>query len=78
MTTLRQHRLRKVWTLRDLAREAGVSQQSIVNAEAGKPLRLMTMRKLASALEVDVWDVEEFAAALEAMGAEGEESKIAA
>ena len=78
MTTLRQHRLRKVWTLRDLAREAGVSQQSIVNAEAGKPLRLMTMRKLASALEVDVWDVEEFAAALEAMGAEGEASKIAA
>ena len=75
MTTLRQHRLRKVWSLRDLAREAGVSQQSIVNAEAGKPLRLMTMRKLASALDVDVWDVEEFASALEAMG---EESKIAA
>jgi len=75
MTTLRQHRLRKVWTLRDLAREAGVSQQSIVNAEAGKPLRIMTMRKLATALDVDVWDVEEFAAVLEAMG---EESKIAA
>jgi transcriptional regulator with XRE-family HTH domain len=75
MTTLRQHRLRKVWSLRDLAREAGVSQQTIVNAEAGKPLRLMTMRKLASALDVDVWDVEEFAAVLEVMG---EESKIAA
>jgi transcriptional regulator with XRE-family HTH domain len=75
MTTLRQHRLKKVWTLRDLAREAGVSQQSIVNAEAGRPLRLTTMRKLATALDVDVWDVDEFAAVLEAMG---EESKVAA
>jgi transcriptional regulator with XRE-family HTH domain len=68
MPTLRQHRLRRVWTIRDLAREAGVSQQSVVNGEAGKPLRIATMRKMANALDVDVWDVDEFAATLEAMG----------
>ncbi len=78
MTTLRQHRLRKPWTLRDLAREAEVSQQSIVNAEAGKPLRITTMRKMANALGVNVWDVEEFATALEVMGEGDLGSKIAA
>lgn len=70
MTTLKQHRLKKPWTLRDLAREAGVSQQSIVNAEAGKPLRIATMKKMAAALGADVWDVEEFAAILQTMGEE--------
>ncbi len=78
MPTLKQHRLKKPWTLRELASEAKVSQQSIVNAEAGRPLRIVTMRKMATALGVDVWDVDEFAAALEAMGEETGESKIAA
>ena len=78
MPTLKQHRLRKVWTVRDLAREAGVSQQSVVNGEAGRPLRLATMRKMAGALGVDVWDVEEFAATLRAMGEEGADVKLAA
>ena len=78
MPTLKQHRLRKVWTVRDLAREAGVSQQSVVNGEAGRPLRLATMRKMANALGVGVWDVEEFAATLRAMGEQGAEVKLAA
>jgi transcriptional regulator with XRE-family HTH domain len=78
MATLKQHRLKKPWTLREFASEAKVSQQSIVNAEAGKPLRISTMRKMAAALGVDVWDVDEFASALEAMGEEGDASKIAA
>ncbi len=78
MPTLKQHRLRKVWTVRDLAREAGVSQQSVVNGEAGRPLRLATMRKMATALGVSVLDVEEFAATLRAMGEEGSELKAAA
>jgi transcriptional regulator with XRE-family HTH domain len=77
MPTLRQQRLRRVWTIRDLAREAGVSQQSVVNGEAGKPLRIATMRKMANALDVDVWDIDEFAATLEAMGG-AEDLKIAA
>ena len=76
MPTLKQHRLRKVWTIRDLAAHAGVSQQSVVNGEAGRPLRLATMKKIAEALGVDPWDVTEFAATLEAMG-EGE-GKLAA
>jgi len=78
MGTLKQHRLRKVWTVRDLAREADVSQQSVVNGEAGKPLRLTTMRKMADALDVSVWDVEEFAATLRAMGEGVAMSKAAA
>ena len=78
MATLKQHRLRKVWTVRDLSKEAGVSQQSVVNGEAGKPVRLATMRKMADALGVSVWDVEEFAATLRAMGEEASESKLAA
>ena len=78
MATLKQHRLRKVWTVRELAREAGVSQQSVVNGEAGRPLRLATMRKMAEALDASVWDVEEFAATLKAMGEEGTSSKLAA
>jgi len=78
MGTLKQHRLRKVWTVRDLAREADVSQQSVVNGEAGKPLRLTTMRKMADALDVSVWDVEEFAATLSAMGDGVAASKVAA
>jgi transcriptional regulator with XRE-family HTH domain len=78
MATLKQHRLRKPWTLREFAREAGVSQQSIVNAEAGRPLRIATMRKMATALGVDVWDVDEFAAALEAMGEGNDGEKVAA
>jgi DNA-binding XRE family transcriptional regulator len=78
MATLKQHRLQKVWTVRDLAREADVSQQSVVNGEAGKPLRLTTMRKMAEALDVSVWEVEEFATTLRAMGEEGAMSKLAA
>ncbi len=78
MATLKQHRLQKVWGVRDLAREADVSQQSVVNGEAGKPLRLTTMRKMAEALGVSVWEVEEFAATLRAMGEEGATSKLAA
>ena len=78
MPTLKQHRLRMVWTVRDLAREAGVSQQSVVNGEAGRPLRITTMRKMAEALGVSVWEVDEFVAGLRAMGAEAETSKRAA
>lgn len=78
MPTLKQHRLRKVWTVRDLAREAGVSQQSVVNGEAGRPLRITTMRKMAEALGVPVWDVDEFATMLEAMGDGDEPKKLAA
>ena len=78
MPTLKQHRLRKVWTIRDLAAEAGVSQQSIVKAEAGKMIRLGTMKKMARALDVDPWEVAEFADMLEQMGEVAAVGKLAA
>jgi transcriptional regulator with XRE-family HTH domain len=65
--TLREVRIRRLLSQRELARRAGVAQRAIVEVEAGRRVpRLATMRKLAEALGVDPMEVDEFRAAVEA------------
>ena len=60
---LRQLRLRKGWSLRDLAREADVAVDTLIDAErAARPPRPSTMRKIAEALGVEIAEVDEFRA----------------
>ncbi len=66
MPTLREVRIRRFLSLRELAKRASVAQRTIVEAEAGRQVpRPATMRKLAEALEVDPIEVDEFRAAIE-------------
>ena len=54
MPTVRELRLRQLWSQRELARRAGVAEGTIVNIETGqRPPRLLTMRRIAEALGVD-------------------------
>jgi len=65
MPTLREVRLGKMLSIRSLAKAAGVSTQTIVSTEMGrKAPQFGTMRKIATALEVEPQDITEFAAAL--------------
>ncbi len=74
MPTLREVRLSKLWSQRELARRSGVAERTIVSIEKGqRPPRLVTMRKLADALGVDWREVAEFRATVE-----GSEEKAAA
>ncbi len=78
MPTLREVRLRRFLSQRELARRAGVAQRTIVEAEAGRQVpHAKTMRKLAEALDVDPMEVDEFRAAVEA-AIEALEEKVAA
>ena len=66
MPTLREVRLRRLLSQRELAKRAGVVQRTIVEAEAGRQVpRLATMRKLSEALGVAPEEVDEFRAAIE-------------
>jgi transcriptional regulator with XRE-family HTH domain len=66
MPTLRELRIRRLFSLRALAKRADVAQRTIVEAEAGRRVpQLGTMRKIAAALEVDPLEVDEFRAAIE-------------
>ncbi len=66
MPTLREMRIRRLLSLRDLAQLANVAQRTIVEAEAGRQVpHPKTMRKLAEALDVDPMEVDEFRAAIE-------------
>ena len=66
MPTLREVRLARLWSQRELARRAGVAEGTVVNIETGKhPPRLLTMRRIADALGVDWRQVDEFRAAVE-------------
>jgi DNA-binding XRE family transcriptional regulator len=65
MKTLKQHRRENALSIRDLAAKAGVSHQTIVSGEAGKRLRLVSIRRIAEALGVKPMDVEEFARVIE-------------
>ncbi len=67
MPTLRELRLGRLWSQRELARRAGVAERTIINAETGQRLpRLLTMRRIAEALGVDWREVAEFRSAVEA------------
>ena len=61
MPTLRELRIERLWTQRQLAARAGVSHGTIVSAETGQRLpRLLTMRRIADALGIDWAEVAEF------------------
>lgn len=61
MPPLRRLRRRKGWSIRDLAREAGVSADTVLDLENGRrEARPSTMRKLAAALGVAIAEVDEF------------------
>ncbi len=66
MPTLRELRLARALSQRDLAAEAGVTQKTVLNLELGRkePL-LQTIRKLSAALGVEPAEVDEFRRAIE-------------
>ena len=66
MPALRDLRLKKLWSQRDLAAEADVARKTIVDLELGRiEPRLLTMRKLAAALGIEPLEVDEFRQAIE-------------
>jgi transcriptional regulator with XRE-family HTH domain len=72
--TLRELRLRRLWSQRELARRAGVAEGTIISIETGKRLpRLLTMRRIADGLEIDWSEISEFRSAI----AELEENPVA-
>jgi len=74
MAALRELRIRRLWSQGELARRAGVAVRTIINIETGKRVpRLLTMRRIAEALEVDWNEVDEFRVAVEDL-----EEKVAA
>lgn len=68
MPTLREVRLSRLWSQRELAQRAGVAERTIISIERGqRPPRLLTMRRIADALGVDWREVAEFRSAVEAI-----------
>jgi transcriptional regulator with XRE-family HTH domain len=63
--SLREIRLNRMWSQRDLAQQARVAQKTIVDLELRRnEPRLLTMRKLAAALGVEPLEVDEFRKAI--------------
>jgi transcriptional regulator with XRE-family HTH domain len=63
---LRELRVRRLLSTRELARKAGVSTSTIYTIETGKTVpRLSVVRKLSEALEAAPDDVDEFREAIE-------------
>lgn len=68
MSTMKGLRIGRLWSQRELASRAGVSQNTIINIETGRRVpRLLTMRRIAAALDVDWKDVAEFRASVQAI-----------
>lgn len=66
MSTLRELRLQKLWSQRELARRAGVAEQTVVSIETGqRQPRLASIRKIADVLGVEWSEVEEFQKAID-------------
>jgi transcriptional regulator with XRE-family HTH domain len=64
--TLHEARVRRLWSIRELATQAGVATRTIVQIEAGRIVpRYSTMRKIAAALGMEPTEIAEFAAAVE-------------
>ena len=51
--SLREWRLRKHWSFRQLAREAGISTETLLRLEKGGKILPVTARKIVDALGVD-------------------------
>jgi transcriptional regulator with XRE-family HTH domain len=67
---LREMRLARVLSQRDLAERAGVTQKTVLDLELGRQEpRLQTIRQIAAVLGVDPTEIEEFREALEAKAA---------
>ncbi len=67
---LREWRVRRVYTVRALAKGSGVSEGAIRAIEAGKwGASLNTVSKVSKFLGIDPLEVEEFRAAMEKRGA---------
>jgi len=65
MVTLRQARIEKLLTQRDLAVRAGISLSTVHLTETGQTIpRLMAVRKIAAALDVEPASIAEFAEAI--------------
>lgn len=63
---LREIRAKKLLTVRELARKAGVSEAALFKIERGEHApSLTTIRKLSEALGVEAMEVEEFKAAID-------------
>ena len=62
MKSLREWRMERLWSIQDLAREAGVSNKTIVQLEhhRQKPT-FRTMRRISEALGIAAGEIEEFA-----------------
>ncbi len=66
MPTLREARVARLLSQRDLAAQAGVALKTIVDAELGRVSpRLATMRRIAEALGVEPVEIEEFRVSIE-------------
>lgn len=50
MTTLREYRVNLGWSQNELAKEAGIPQQTVKRAEDGDPIQARTAKAIADAL----------------------------
>lgn len=67
MVALREARVRKMLTIRGLARAAGVSPATIQLAESGQRVpHFGTMQKIAAVLRIEASEIDEFQRALKA------------
>ena len=67
MPALREVRVRRLLSMRQLAKVAGVAPTTVYLIESGQRRpHFETMRKLAAALEVEPGEVDEFRAAMAA------------
>ena len=65
MLTLRQARMSRLLTVRELAERAGVATSTVHLTETGKTTpRVSVMRKLARVLDMPASEITEFAAAM--------------
>jgi transcriptional regulator with XRE-family HTH domain len=62
MQTLREARRSRAWSIRELSDQSGVATATIVSAEKGKLIRLLSIRKLSESLGVDPVEIKEFRA----------------
>jgi transcriptional regulator with XRE-family HTH domain len=65
MRSLRSWRIERLWSVRDLAKRAGISTKTVIQLEHGRQRpTFRTMRRVCAALGVEPHEVSEFAAAL--------------
>jgi DNA-binding XRE family transcriptional regulator len=66
MVGLKEARIRNFFSVRGLAKAAGVSQRTIVEAEAGRRLpHFAVAKKIAAALGMEPGEIDEFVARVE-------------